>query len=338
MAYCDLFKRYPVLPKECGDHLRSNQIRFNTLALCGFEAIRSGFVRLAILSSLITIGFLVSRPAYSQEALLQAKSNVPVATGSDSAPILIASAESSSIVAPEAPVSADPVSETDLFSAAPHEPLVQDQPASGSSQLPFFKRPVKNELIFEGLVSYGNYKIFASGYDMKLYTGGVELDRHSWGSFLGAQLDYVAEFLPFVLLNKPKNVDIFGNPYFCSHCTPPVTRAESAAIRQNVPGIGFSPIGFRLLWRPSKKLQPYLEAKGGVLVFAKKVPSSEAAYENFSLQSATGVEVKMNPRWGVRLGLFSDFHFSDAFVVPVNPGLDVMNANLGLSYHFGTEK
>jgi hypothetical protein len=42
----------------------------------------------------------------------------------------------------------------------------------------------------------------------------------------------------------------------------------------------------------------------------------------------------MSERWGLRLGLFSDFHFSNGFTVPVNPGLDVMNANLGLSYHF----
>jgi len=46
--------------------------------------------------------------------------------------------------------------------------------------------------------------------------------------------------------------------------------------------------------------------------------------------SASEDERKM----GLRLGLFSDFHFSDDFIVAVNPGLDVMNANLGLSYHF----
>ena len=54
---------------------------------------------------------------------------------------------------------------------------------------------------------------------------------------------------------------------------------------------------------------------------------------NFSLQSGMGVQVKMNERWDLRLGLFSDFHFSNDFIVPVNPGLDVMNANLGLTYH-----
>ena len=187
------------------------------------------------------------------------------------------------------------------------------------------KQPPESELIFEGLVSYGNYKIFASGYDEKLFTGGVEYDRHSWGYFLKAQVDYVGEFLPFVLLDKPLHVDIFGNP----------DPRGLKNVRQYVPGVGFSPIGFRLQWRSHKRFKPYLEAKGGVLVFTKKVPSSQAAYENFSLQSATGVQVKMNERWGLRLGLFSDFHFSDDFIVPVNPGLDVMNANIGISYHLG---
>jgi hypothetical protein len=71
-----------------------------------------------------------------------------------------------------------------------------------------------------------------------------------------------------------------------------------------------------------------------MLGFTKKVPSSQATYENFSFQDATGIQVKMTDRWGLRLGLFSDFHFSDAFIVQLNPGLDVMNANLGLSDHF----
>lgn len=185
--------------------------------------------------------------------------------------------------------------------------------------------PVEQELIVEGLVSYGNYKIFASGYDDKLYTGGVEYDRHSWGEFLKAQVDYVAEFLPFVLLNKPLYVDPFGNPR-------PIK--DKNLYRQSVPGIGLSPIGFRLQWRSKSAIKPYLEAKGGVLLFSHKVPDNEASYENFSLQSATGVQVKLNDRWGLRLGLFSDFHFSNAFIVAANPGLDVMNANLGVSYHF----
>ncbi|HEY1160767.1 MAG TPA: acyloxyacyl hydrolase [Terracidiphilus sp.] len=189
----------------------------------------------------------------------------------------------------------------------------------------WFKRSVESEIIVEGMASYGNYKIFASGYDDKVYTAGVEYDRHSWGRFLGSQMDYVAEFLPFVLLDKPLKTDQWGNPV-------PLPQKN---IREFVPGVGITPIGFRWQWRSRKAVKPFLEAKGGVLVFTKKVPATQATYVNFSLQSATGVQVKMNERWGLRLGLFSDFHFSNAFLVPSNPGLDVMNANLGLSYHFG---
>jgi hypothetical protein len=71
-----------------------------------------------------------------------------------------------------------------------------------------------------------------------------------------------------------------------------------------------------------------------MLGFTQKVPANQASYENFSLQSAMGVQVPMSGRWWLRLGLFSDFHFSNAFIVDSNPGLDVMNANLGISYHY----
>jgi hypothetical protein len=124
-----------------------------------------------------------------------------------------------------------------------------------------------------------------------------------------------------VLLDAPVTQDIWGTP--------------TSPNRHVVPGVGIAPIGFRMLWRDHKAIMPYLEAKGGILGFTQKVLSQEATYEDFSLQSATGVKVKVNQRWDMRLGLFSDFHFSNGFIVPVDPGLDVMNANLGLVYHLG---
>jgi hypothetical protein len=249
---------------------------------------------------------------------------------------LTASASATAVVFPDAgaPAATSPSAGPQTvaeFSSSSSTLVLDDanvsEAASGQVRTVTQEKPaekMEQELIIEGLVSYGNYKIFASGYDDKLFTAGVEYDRHSWGYFLGAQADYVAEFLPFALLDKPASVDIFGIP----------DPKNQKNIRQYVPGIGISPIGFRLQWRSKKSIKPYLEAKGGLLIFAKKVPANEATYVNFSLQSAMGVQVKMTDRWGLRLGLFSDFHFSNAFIVPVNPGLDVMNANLGFSYHF----
>lgn len=209
-----------------------------------------------------------------------------------------------------------------LSSLSASETLALEKTGAGQSSAP--QEPVESDLTVEALASYGHYKIFASGSDCKLYTAGVEYDRHSWGSFLKARMDYVGEFLPVVLLYAPVTQDIWGTPTSPDH--------------HIVPGVGMSPIGFRMLWRDKKAIKPYLLAKGGLLLFPQKVLSQEATYIDFSLQSATGVQVRMNDKWDLRLGLFSDFHFSDAFIVPVNPGLDVMNANVAMVYHFGTRK
>ena len=181
--------------------------------------------------------------------------------------------------------------------------------------------PVESELIVEGLASYGNYRIFASGRDCKLYTAGVEYDRHSWDYFLKARVDYVAEILPLVLLNEPTQTLPWGQPTTFAH--------------EIVPGFAISPIGFRMLWRNKKAIEPYLTAKGGLIAFPKKVLTQDATYLNFTMQSGFGVQTRLTSRLGLRLGLWNDFHFSNAFMVPVNPGIDMMNANLGLSFHFG---
>jgi hypothetical protein len=254
--------------------------------------------------------------------------------GVDAAPQLLASrsetvGSASSEIAEAASTAVQPIAALNRAAESGSAPAA-DMAGGGGAQVKEIyldrEEPMKQELILEGMMSYGNYKIFASGYDEKLFTGGVEYDRHCWGHFLGAEMDYVAEVLPFVLLDKPVKTNIYGSP------SAPVN--ANKAVREYVPGFGISPIGFRWQWRSAKKVRPYLEAKGGLLVFSKKVPSTEATYENFSLQSATGLQVMMSEKWGLRLGVFSDFHFSNAFIVPINPGLDVMNANLGLSYHF----
>jgi hypothetical protein len=171
------------------------------------------------------------------------------------------------------------------------------------------------------MVSYGNYRLLASGEGGKLYNAGIEYDRHSWGRFAGAQMDYVGEILPLVLLSEATESDIYGTP---------ITKA-----RKIVPGVDIAPIGLRMLWRDSRAIKPYLLAKGGMIAFTQKAISSKATYESFSLQTAFGLQVRMNERFDLRLGLFGDFHFSNGFITPVDPGLDVMNATAGLVYHLG---
>jgi hypothetical protein len=179
-------------------------------------------------------------------------------------------------------------------------------------------RPVESQIIAEGQGSFGNYTIFAQGEDSKLFTAGVEYDRHSWGCFLKAHVYYVGEFLPFVLLDEPTVLNYYGIPRSTDH--------------QLVPGIGITPIGFRLIWRNRRAIQPYLMAKGGILVFTQKAESPNASYENISFRSEVGMQIRLTHRVDLRMGI-GDYHFSNGFVVPSNPGLDVMSYMGGIAWH-----
>ncbi|HUD54462.1 MAG TPA: acyloxyacyl hydrolase [Terracidiphilus sp.] len=179
---------------------------------------------------------------------------------------------------------------------------------------------MESEITLEGLSSFGHYHIFAFTWWSDFYTGGFEYDRHSWGRTLGAQMDYVGEVLPVVILVQPAKTDLFGDP---------LTTAKRVVL-----GVGITPIGLRMMWRSDKSFKPYFIMKGGMLGFTRKALSNYASYQNFSLQIGLGMQIKLTDRYDTRVG-YSDFHFSNAFMTPNNPGLDVMSHNAGIAYHLG---
>ncbi len=185
------------------------------------------------------------------------------------------------------------------------------------------KHTPESEIAVEGMVSYGNWQIFAAGTDEALYTAGFEYDRHSWGEFVGAQMDYAADFMPLVLLKEPRILNRYG------------VRRSKPGDDIIIPGIAFSPIGLRMQWRHTKKFKPYMTVLGGAIGFTQKALSPDASYYDFTLHETIGFYYKMTEKLDMRFGLFGDFHFSNAYITSYNPGLDVMNSNLALSYHFG---
>jgi len=184
------------------------------------------------------------------------------------------------------------------------------------------RRPVESELVYQDIGSFGHFHIFAKSWWSDLHLAGLEYDRNSWGRFLGAQMDYVADFLPLAILTQPSKSDEWGEPLTTG--------------REHVPGLEISPIGLRMIWRDGKRIKPYYLMKGGMIGFTKKALTDNGSYENFTVQWSLGAQFKLTDRWDFRAG-FLFLHFSNACIVPINPGLDSMTYNAGLSYHLGKQ-
>jgi len=187
---------------------------------------------------------------------------------------------------------------------------------------PSAKTPVDSEIVFEGMQSFGHLYILASPGSSWFTSGAIEYDRHSWGRFAGARLDYSADFMPLIILTQPSKTDEWGNP------------ARGSSAHESFPGVGISPIGVRLLWRDGKRVKPYLISKLGLTGYTQKAFSQFGSYEEFCGQVNVGMQIKLTDRWDFRAG-FQYFHQSNGFVVPSDPGLDAMTYRGGLSYHLG---
>jgi len=174
-----------------------------------------------------------------------------------------------------------------------------------------------SELYFEDLNSFGHIHIFGNTWWSYLHLAGIEYDRNSWGRFIGARMDYAGEILPVVILKQPSKTTVWG------------TRLSKTFTE--APGMGIAPIGLRLLWRDDKPLKFYYAAKGGMIAFTQKALSQDASYENFSLHQSVGFQLRLSDRLDLRAGV-SDYHFSNGFIVPSNPGLDEMMWNAGVVY------
>jgi hypothetical protein len=184
--------------------------------------------------------------------------------------------------------------------------------------------PVEQEISVMGMAPYGDYRLISTTARCDAWTVGVEYDRHSWGYLLRAQMDYVAETIPFVLLSEPAKADFWGNP--------------QSPYQQHLYGLAVIPFGFRMLWRGDRPLKFYLSSKVGVIAFNQKAMSLNASYANINIQAAFGVQYRLSDRVDLRVEPFEFFHVSNGYLAASNPGMDELGSRYGISYHMGRRR
>ena len=212
--------------------------------------------------------------------------------------------------APQAPQVASPILKTDTPLATNAVVIPKTIPE---------KQPVRSEIAVMGMIPDGDYRLFSATVRCNAWTVGVEYDRHSWGHFMGSQMDYVVEVIPIFILSEPAASDFWGN--------------AKSPNQQLVPGISISPFGFRWLWRSGRAIKPYVVGKLGAAVFTQKVLSNAASYANFNVQAAFGLQIRMTDRIDLRVEPFEFFHVSNGYLAASNPGMDELATRIGISYY-----
>lgn len=185
------------------------------------------------------------------------------------------------------------------------------------------RQPVASEIAVTTMIPDGDYRLFSTTVRCDAWTVGVEYDRNSWGYFLKSQFDYAVEVVPVVILSQPAVSDFWGN--------------AKSPNQELVYGMSVSPVGFRMLWRSTRAIRPYLVGKLGAVVFTKKAFSQNASYVNFNVQADFGVLIKMSKRVDLRVDPFVFFHVSNGYLAASNPGMDELATKIGISYHLGKQ-
>jgi hypothetical protein len=99
-------------------------------------------------------------------------------------------------------------------------------------------------------------------------------------------------------------------------------RTIDARKRGSVYGFGIVPLGFKMNLFPSKKIQPFLSAAGGLLRFQREVPIPGSTKFNFSSEFGGGVQLFNRTRHAITVG-YKLYHVSNAGIGRLNPGLNM---------------
>ena len=137
------------------------------------------------------------------------------------------------------------------------------------------------------------------------------------GTAKGITWEYFFEIIPvaFAINNEVKN------PKFVS---PEETPAEPATVRKNTYGFGFEPAGFRLIFRPKKRIKPFFRAGAGFIFTAKPIPVPESPSYNFIGDFGGGIIYHLDKKYTMDFG-YRYFHISNMNIGEINPGY---NANV----------
>ena len=210
---------------------------------------------------------------------------------------------------------------TNVIAALPATPLAHpapqlaDAPSASRAALP--DRPTSDD---------SPAVAFAGNWEIGVTVGG----GHSFQGGLGATGDTglfnTNVRLGYVISHEHGSGPLRGTFEYAGEITP----VNVIFQQTNVYGFSVTPVIVKWNFTAAKRVVPYVEAGGGLLITASDVPVG-ANTLNFTPQAAVGLQIFHRPNRAVSAAVHW-VHISDAYLTRFNPGIDSIQFTLG--YHW----
>jgi opacity protein-like surface antigen len=133
---------------------------------------------------------------------------------------------------------------------------------------------------------------------------------------------WVSEVVPVALLNEPTEY------YFNTKHVQTGKRAGATTYAG-----GVTPLGMQINFLNGHRVQPFVDAHGGMLYFTRQEPVPNSSQFNFTFNFGAGVQLFTTRRSSMLLG-YKYHHISNNETAPQNPGVDSSEAYAGYVWRF----
>lgn len=132
--------------------------------------------------------------------------------------------------------------------------------------------------------------------------------------------EYLAEVIPVALAFNNEVIDKAAPP-----ATPPVTKRETTY------AFAFEPVSFRFIFRPKRRVKPFLQTGAGFLFAKKPIPIPGSLSYDFVGDFGGGVMYSLSKRRTINFG-YRYFHISNMNIGRINPGYNANVFYVGFSF------
>lgn len=121
------------------------------------------------------------------------------------------------------------------------------------------------------------------------------------------------------------------NPKFISKTETP---KEPEKIKRTAYGVGIQPINFRFIFKPTKRIKPFVQIGAGMIFFNQKMPVTESTFYNFTGDFGGGIYYTLDrerQNKAIMMG-YRYFHISNFNTSKFNPGYNANIFYIGYSF------